>query len=198
MSQSTNADPALPLDLERLIFEFAAEQYPSSIPTLLRVCQRVYAWLKPSLYRLLNLDHSPLVQAIQHGFESDSEELPARRSQTKESLLSRIFKLSTPPAAEIVEGSRAAFLKANVRHILSTMPGGYFDANREWQTITQLLHLNPSFFELAIKKYSSTALASSDKQLPKEIESLRKSRTSRVRLFCIAQSRTGNFCFGDL
>ncbi|KAJ6554304.1 hypothetical protein B0H19DRAFT_1262683 [Mycena capillaripes] len=174
MSESTNADPALPLDLERLIFEFAAEQYPLSIPRLLRVCQRVYAWLKPSLYRVLNLDHSPLVQAIQHGFDSDSNELSVRSSRTKESLLSRIFKWYTPPAAEIVEGSRAAFLKANVRHILYTTPDGYFDANREWQTITQLLRLNPSFFELTIKKYSSTVLASSNKQqLPKEMRPTR-------------------------
>ncbi|KAJ6582371.1 hypothetical protein B0H19DRAFT_1118189 [Mycena capillaripes] len=176
MTEYTDGEPALPLDLEREIFELAARQYPSSIPTFLLICHRVHAWLEPSLYRVLNLNHSPLVQAIQHGFDSDSKELVARRSRAKDSLLSRILKWYNPPVAEVVVGRRAAFLKATVRHILCTTSDVYFNANTEWQTITQLLRLNPSFFELAIQKYSSTVLnlpSSNRQQLPKEMRPTR-------------------------
>ncbi|KAJ7241650.1 hypothetical protein C8J57DRAFT_1526817 [Mycena rebaudengoi] len=43
---------SLPLDLEREIFEIAANRYPESIPTLL-VAQRVLQWIQPLLYRTL-------------------------------------------------------------------------------------------------------------------------------------------------
>ncbi|KAJ7241561.1 hypothetical protein C8J57DRAFT_1560732 [Mycena rebaudengoi] len=43
----------LPLDLEREIFEMAANRYPETIPALLLVAQRVLQWIEPLLYRTL-------------------------------------------------------------------------------------------------------------------------------------------------
>ncbi|KAJ7699011.1 hypothetical protein B0H17DRAFT_317412 [Mycena rosella] len=49
--------PSLPTELERAIFELAANTSPSTIPTLLRVAQRVRIWLEPLLYRVLVFDN---------------------------------------------------------------------------------------------------------------------------------------------
>ncbi|KAJ7186397.1 hypothetical protein C8R46DRAFT_1057086 [Mycena filopes] len=46
----------LPLDLERLIFETTALQYPAAIPRLLRVSRRVLLWTEPLLYQTVRLD----------------------------------------------------------------------------------------------------------------------------------------------
>jgi hypothetical protein len=43
------ADPVLPLELERKIFETTAEAYPKTAPTLLRVSRRVLIWLGHSV-----------------------------------------------------------------------------------------------------------------------------------------------------
>ncbi|KAF8212633.1 hypothetical protein K438DRAFT_1804874 [Mycena galopus ATCC 62051] len=47
----------VPLDVEREIFETAAMQHPTLIPTLLRVCHRVHTWIEPVLYRVLVLSN---------------------------------------------------------------------------------------------------------------------------------------------
>ncbi|KAJ7241610.1 hypothetical protein C8J57DRAFT_1560823 [Mycena rebaudengoi] len=48
----------LPLDLEREIFEMAANRHPETIPALLLVEQRVLRWIEPLLYRtLVFIDH---------------------------------------------------------------------------------------------------------------------------------------------
>ncbi|KAJ7150783.1 hypothetical protein C8R46DRAFT_1124127 [Mycena filopes] len=54
----TNLEPALPPELEREIFEFAALWYPTTITSLLRVCHRVHCWINPFLYTVLPLDGS--------------------------------------------------------------------------------------------------------------------------------------------
>ncbi|KAJ7266172.1 hypothetical protein C8J57DRAFT_1469958 [Mycena rebaudengoi] len=51
----------LPVELERLVFELAAETRPT-IPHLILVAQRVRAWLEPLLYRVLQLS-SPYLAA---------------------------------------------------------------------------------------------------------------------------------------
>ncbi|KAJ7660174.1 hypothetical protein DFH06DRAFT_391574 [Mycena polygramma] len=57
----------LPSELEREIFEIAAVQNPKSIPTFLRVCRRVRAWLEPFLYQVLMILHwnAPLLFAVE-------------------------------------------------------------------------------------------------------------------------------------
>ncbi|KAJ7699025.1 hypothetical protein B0H17DRAFT_1196611 [Mycena rosella] len=52
----TATTPRLPPELERGIFELAADTYPTTIPTLLQVAQRVRIWVEPLLYRVLRLD----------------------------------------------------------------------------------------------------------------------------------------------
>ncbi|KAJ7865407.1 hypothetical protein B0H13DRAFT_2067808 [Mycena leptocephala] len=52
-----------PLELERLMFEYAAENI-SAIPTLLLVAHRVRVWLEPLLYTVLRLDSSALLAAV--------------------------------------------------------------------------------------------------------------------------------------
>ncbi|KAJ7617151.1 hypothetical protein FB45DRAFT_1034449 [Roridomyces roridus] len=51
--------PRLPLDVERETFEWAAIAQPSSIPTLLRVAQRVRSWVEPYLYRAIKVAPYP-------------------------------------------------------------------------------------------------------------------------------------------
>nr|GAT48302.1 predicted protein [Mycena chlorophos] len=43
----------LPPELEREIFEAAAQLNPEDTPTLLRVAKRVYAWIRPFLFRVI-------------------------------------------------------------------------------------------------------------------------------------------------
>ncbi|KAJ6505322.1 hypothetical protein C8R45DRAFT_972339 [Mycena sanguinolenta] len=59
--------PVLPLDLEREIFENAAIRDPQFIPTLLRVCHRIHAWVEPLLYRVLLIrsPQTPCLPAVQ-------------------------------------------------------------------------------------------------------------------------------------
>ncbi|KAJ7028111.1 hypothetical protein C8F04DRAFT_1007792 [Mycena alexandri] len=53
---STETSPALPLDLEREIFELCALDGPSSILRLVLVARRVNEWVRPLLYRSLVVD----------------------------------------------------------------------------------------------------------------------------------------------
>ncbi|KAJ6458035.1 hypothetical protein C8R47DRAFT_1227177 [Mycena vitilis] len=64
---SVTAEPYLPPELEREIFEIVAGEATSTISPLLRVCQRVHGWLEPLLYRVLYTGDwcSPLMLAIQ-------------------------------------------------------------------------------------------------------------------------------------
>jgi hypothetical protein len=74
------------------------------------------------------------------------------------------------------EGERTAFLKTTTRHILCTTPDIFFNADTQWQTITCLLRLNPTLFELSVKKYSApapTPPSGNRKQLPKEMRPTR-------------------------
>ncbi|KAF7362822.1 hypothetical protein MVEN_00632000 [Mycena venus] len=60
-------EPVFPPELEREIFETAAVRDPDLIPTLLRVCHRVHAWVEPLLYRVLIIPDSitPQLAAVQ-------------------------------------------------------------------------------------------------------------------------------------
>ncbi|KAJ7766723.1 hypothetical protein B0H16DRAFT_371588 [Mycena metata] len=60
-----DAGPALPLDLEREIFETTALLHISTIPALLRVSHRVFAWIEPLLYRALRIDSPTTAKAIE-------------------------------------------------------------------------------------------------------------------------------------
>ncbi|KAJ7183848.1 hypothetical protein C8R46DRAFT_1209986 [Mycena filopes] len=51
--------PVLPQELERLIFEMAAQPRIVSIPPLMRVARRVKIWVEPFLYRTLALRRYP-------------------------------------------------------------------------------------------------------------------------------------------
>ncbi|KAJ7763039.1 hypothetical protein B0H16DRAFT_1528644 [Mycena metata] len=56
-------EPALPLDLERVIFELAASVHFSSIPILMRVAHRVKHWVEPFLYTAVFVgtsNHTPV------------------------------------------------------------------------------------------------------------------------------------------
>ncbi|KAJ7722583.1 hypothetical protein B0H14DRAFT_3006306 [Mycena olivaceomarginata] len=108
----TDAEPTLSLDLEREIIRTSARQYPTSIPSFLR--------LEPFLYRVLNLDDSELVNAIESRFEYEANKLAAfeLRSRTQGSFLSRILRWYSPPVVTPTEGERTAFLKTTTRHIL--------------------------------------------------------------------------------
>ncbi|KAJ7304627.1 hypothetical protein DFH08DRAFT_1089185 [Mycena albidolilacea] len=50
-----NAHPSVPLELERIVFELAAELYPETMPSLLLVAARVLEWIEPLRYRTFTL-----------------------------------------------------------------------------------------------------------------------------------------------
>ncbi|KAJ7602246.1 hypothetical protein DFH06DRAFT_369329 [Mycena polygramma] len=52
-NEPAGVDPRLPPELECIIFEIAALTSPRSIPELMRVAQRVKAWVEPILYRVV-------------------------------------------------------------------------------------------------------------------------------------------------
>ncbi|KAJ7765961.1 hypothetical protein B0H14DRAFT_2970042 [Mycena olivaceomarginata] len=56
-----NAHPSVPLELERIVFELAAELYPETIPSLLLVAARVLEWIEPLRYRTFTLTGTPSV-----------------------------------------------------------------------------------------------------------------------------------------
>ncbi|KAJ7766738.1 hypothetical protein B0H16DRAFT_371835 [Mycena metata] len=64
-----DAEHALPLDLEREIFETAALSYPGTRPTLLRVSRRVLVWIEPLLYRDSSIDSPKIAGAIARAME---------------------------------------------------------------------------------------------------------------------------------
>ncbi|KAJ7055437.1 hypothetical protein C8F01DRAFT_1373610 [Mycena amicta] len=56
----------LPRELEREIFELAAENHPSTVVVLLRVAHRVQEWTEPFLYRTIRVLTSQSFDAFQH------------------------------------------------------------------------------------------------------------------------------------
>ncbi|KAK7052043.1 hypothetical protein R3P38DRAFT_2501871 [Favolaschia claudopus] len=49
----SDLEPFFPPELEKTIFEYAAESAPECIPVLLLVCMRVYYWIEPVLYKTI-------------------------------------------------------------------------------------------------------------------------------------------------
>ncbi|KAJ7059736.1 hypothetical protein C8F01DRAFT_1370601 [Mycena amicta] len=58
--------PRLPRELEREIFELAAQSPPSTVAVLLRVAHRVQEWTEPFLYRTIRVRTSQSFEAFQH------------------------------------------------------------------------------------------------------------------------------------
>ncbi|KAJ7446327.1 hypothetical protein FB451DRAFT_1375923 [Mycena latifolia] len=60
--------PALPVELEREIFEIAALKHRGTIPVLLRVARRTLIWIEPYLYRVVRINteypYSDMARAI--------------------------------------------------------------------------------------------------------------------------------------
>ncbi|KAJ7280809.1 hypothetical protein C8J57DRAFT_1501012 [Mycena rebaudengoi] len=66
-------EPILPPELEHYIFELAALAHGAVIPALLRVAQRVLAWMEPMLYNVLRLDDAAellVTKAIRRALKS--------------------------------------------------------------------------------------------------------------------------------
>ncbi|KAJ7088695.1 hypothetical protein C8R44DRAFT_892752 [Mycena epipterygia] len=67
--------PVFPPELEREIFETAALMHPKTIPVLLRVAHRVLIWIEPVLYRVIRIDHLPVLpmaDAVRRAMEAKS------------------------------------------------------------------------------------------------------------------------------
>ncbi|KAJ7714819.1 hypothetical protein DFH07DRAFT_373943 [Mycena maculata] len=58
-------NPALPVEVEREIFEWTAISYPRAIPRLLRVARRVQLWVEPYLYRIVQIGPTPPYSIMQ-------------------------------------------------------------------------------------------------------------------------------------
>ncbi|KAJ7487113.1 hypothetical protein FB451DRAFT_1026600, partial [Mycena latifolia] len=88
--------PLLPLELERVIFEFAALSHPRTMMTLLLVASRVKLWIEPLLYRVLIVGVQPQWQANR----------TLRR------------RLTCPAFLDVLRSKPASFVHDNVRNIL--------------------------------------------------------------------------------
>ncbi|KAJ7772267.1 hypothetical protein B0H16DRAFT_1512914 [Mycena metata] len=53
-----SAQPILPPELEREVFEATALMYRHTIPALIRVARRVHVWIEPFLYRVLRAERN--------------------------------------------------------------------------------------------------------------------------------------------
>ncbi|KAF8648439.1 hypothetical protein AX16_006283 [Volvariella volvacea WC 439] len=53
--QGEEIQPRFPPEVERLVFERVAIEYPETIPTLNLVCWRIYIWINPLLYKCIAL-----------------------------------------------------------------------------------------------------------------------------------------------
>ncbi|KAF8212834.1 hypothetical protein K438DRAFT_1170936 [Mycena galopus ATCC 62051] len=154
-----DAEPVLPFDLEREIFERAALQYHKMIPTLLVLCRRIHRWLELFLYRVLDLSQPALVNYITRRLDSASQIEP---NYATKSLILRFFSgvirpANPPQSTEILESERLIFLRNTIRHIRFYLPGIWVtESEPKWQAISRILRFNPSIFELAIQMYSST------------------------------------------
>ncbi|KAJ7065595.1 hypothetical protein C8F01DRAFT_1366552 [Mycena amicta] len=51
-------EPLLPPELEHELFEYTADLYPDSIPSLLCVANRVLVWLEPTIYHTIRVNYS--------------------------------------------------------------------------------------------------------------------------------------------
>ncbi|KAF7364205.1 hypothetical protein MSAN_01079900 [Mycena sanguinolenta] len=69
-----SAQPLLPPELERAIFEMAGELHPDAIPNMLLVAARVHKWIEPLRYRTFILtdpaSSCPRLQVLQRAIES--------------------------------------------------------------------------------------------------------------------------------
>ncbi|KAJ6533420.1 hypothetical protein DFH09DRAFT_1181380 [Mycena vulgaris] len=71
------SEPALPVELEREIFETTALMHPGTIFVLLRVARRTHVWIEPLLYRIVRISgyspYSRMARAILQGLNSESK-----------------------------------------------------------------------------------------------------------------------------
>ncbi|KAJ7045067.1 hypothetical protein C8F04DRAFT_1388650 [Mycena alexandri] len=65
MHDANSADPVLPAELERVIFEFAAWQDPETVLTLVLVAKRVCIWIEPELYHIVQSRKQRLFRMMQ-------------------------------------------------------------------------------------------------------------------------------------
>ncbi|KAJ6533410.1 hypothetical protein DFH09DRAFT_1181360 [Mycena vulgaris] len=72
-----NNEPALPVELEREIFETTALMHPRTIFVLLRVARRTHVWIEPLVYRVVRIGgappHSGMTRALLQGLNSESK-----------------------------------------------------------------------------------------------------------------------------
>jgi hypothetical protein len=137
--------------------------------------------LEPFLYRVINLDWSMPSKVVSNTRQTNSPLSSSVVAHKDHSFPESSAGTYSPPVVTPTEAERIAFLKTTTRHILSTTPDIFFNTDTQWQTITCLLHLNLTLFELSVKNYSApapTPPSGNRKQLPKEM------RPTRLTLHC--------------
>ncbi|KAJ6485194.1 hypothetical protein DFH09DRAFT_1211028 [Mycena vulgaris] len=75
MAEDSSSPPALPLELERQIFELTAFSRPASVPNLMLVAWRVKHWVEPLLYRTIVLGLNPIPDLPGRGYYAAADEV---------------------------------------------------------------------------------------------------------------------------
>ncbi|KAJ7926350.1 hypothetical protein B0H13DRAFT_2563807 [Mycena leptocephala] len=100
MAAFSGTGPTLPRELEKIIFEMAAMKHPLSMPSMVRVAQRVKIWIEPQLYKVLMIDIAPgrstyaqcivirSLRAVQKLIASSSRRAPMLRKHVRHVILS--------------------------------------------------------------------------------------------------------------
>ncbi|KAJ7605437.1 hypothetical protein DFH06DRAFT_1252831 [Mycena polygramma] len=125
----------LPIDLEREIFETGAIRNPKSIPTLLRVCHRVHAWVEPLLYKALIINgwNTPMAMAVK------SKSTPFLNSAVRHALIYVHTARDTVTAASLL---------SKCSQIVTLVIGG--DADRE--LLDSLDEMHPKKLEILVPR----------------------------------------------
>ncbi|KAJ7059751.1 hypothetical protein C8F01DRAFT_218341 [Mycena amicta] len=133
-------DPRLPRELERAIFELAAETHPSTVVVLLRVAHRVQEWTEPFLYRIVRVENSKRFDAFLRALRS--KPAPFLNSSVRHVLLEAVIACTVEICLEIISKCRG------ITTIGTTNSFTGLDALAALNALPNLRHLTVSLREL--------------------------------------------------
>ncbi|KAJ7055440.1 hypothetical protein C8F01DRAFT_1159158 [Mycena amicta] len=133
-------DPRLPRELERAIFELAAETHPSTVVVLLRVAHRVQEWTEPFLYRIVRVKNSKHFEAFLRALRTKPASFLA--ASVRHVLFEAVFACTVEICVEIISKCRG------ITTIGTTNSFTGLDALAALNTLPNLRHLTVSLREL--------------------------------------------------
>ncbi|KAJ7150511.1 hypothetical protein C8R43DRAFT_1006007 [Mycena crocata] len=131
-----DAPTSLPFELERVIFELAAWQYPETVLTLILVARRVCIWIEPLLYHVLVVNRKDgwLIRIIQ--------------SKSPEFLCQHVHHLALSNGITRSELTLMLSMCTNLEDLALWTGDTYPELLSEMQHLTHLRRLSINLFDL--------------------------------------------------